>query len=266
MRPDTRLPHIVRRIGRMALACAIGLLPLAALPLTPASAPASAAAASRTGEDGPRWNELSAAQKIALTPLERGWSSLNAPQKRKWIDIAARLPHLSPEARTRLQTRMVEWAAMTPLQRTQTRLQFKEAEQLAPKERRAQWEAYQALSADQKRQLAGRNTVAAAAASAPRAAERSARAEAPQQKSNIVPNPSLAARPKAVSPVVVQAAPGATTTLLSKRATPPAHHQAGLPKIAGSANFVDPATLLPQRGPQGAAVTAAAASAPLPRP
>ncbi len=60
--------------------------------------------------------------------------------------------------------------------------------------------------------------------------------------------------PQAIGPTVLQARPGATTSLMTRPIEPPAHHQAGLPKIAASRGFVDPATLLPQRGPQGAAV------------
>ncbi|TXC65911.1 hypothetical protein FSC37_07780 [Piscinibacter aquaticus] len=55
----------------------------------------------------------------------------------------------------------------------------------------------------------------------------------------------------------MQAAPGATTSLISKRPTPPAHQQPGLPKIAASPGFVDKQTLLPQRGAQGAAAVPA---------
>jgi hypothetical protein len=61
---------------------------------------------------------------------------------------------------------------------------------------------------------------------------------------------------------VVQAQPGATTTLITKRPVPPTHQQTGLPKIAATPEFVDKATLLPQRGPQGAATRSAAASDP----
>ena len=92
---------------------------------------------------------------------------------------------------------------------------------------------------------------------------RLAPATAPQQKSNIVPNPSYAASPKPVAPTVLQARPGATTTLISKQPAPPPHQQTGLPKIAATPGLVDRATLLPQRGPQGAAARPApAASAP----
>jgi hypothetical protein len=78
---------------------------------------------------------------------------------------------------------------------------------------------------------------------------------------------SVAGAPRgAIAPVVVQATPGATTTTMSVRAVPPAHNQPGLPKIAATPGFVDPATLLPQRGPQGAAVRAAASTEAGPQP
>ncbi|GMV76712.1 MAG: hypothetical protein AMXMBFR78_36610 [Rubrivivax sp.] len=60
-----------------------------------------------------------------------------------------------------------------------------------------------------------------------------------------------AARP--VTPTVVQVKPGVTTTLVNKTPSPPLHNQPGLPKITATPGFVDPQTLLPSRGPQGAA-------------
>ena len=50
--------------------------------------------------------------------------------------------------------------------------------------------------------------------------------------------------------MAVEVRPGATTTLLNRRATPPAHQHDGQPKIAADANHVDRTTLLPKRGPQ----------------
>jgi len=64
---------------------------------------------------------------------------------------------------------------------------------------------------------------------------------------------------------VVQAAPGATTTLVTRQPAPPAHQQAGMPKIAATPGFVDRNTLLPQRGTQSAGVRSSA-SAPTSKP
>jgi hypothetical protein len=69
-----------------------------------------------------------------------------------------------------------------------------------------------------------------------------------------------------VSPTIVQAKPGASTTLVSRPSTPPKHNQAGQPKIAATREFVDPTTLLPTRGPQAAAVVTLPAAAPAPAP
>jgi hypothetical protein len=56
-----------------------------------------------------------------------------------------------------------------------------------------------------------------------------------------------------VAPAVVQVRPGASTAPITRPRLPPLHHQAGLPKIAATADFVDPVTLLPRRGAQAAA-------------
>jgi hypothetical protein len=227
----------------------------------------SVPAAKAVAEAGPRWAELSAAQKTSLKPLERDWAGIDSDRKLKWMQIAGRMPTMPTDERTRIQARMTEWAAMSPQQRGQVRLNFQEAKQVAPAgDRRAQWEAYQALPAEQKRQLAAR-AVPPAPAVASRNANGAGRADrnAAQAKSNIVPNPAFAAPPKPVGPTVVQARPGATTTLISKVPAPPKHQQTGLPKIAATPEFVDKNTLLPQRGPQGAATRSAAASATVPQ-
>jgi hypothetical protein len=241
-------------LGVVSLASWSQSAPVPAVPPAPHRAAA---------EVGPKWSELSASQKAALKPLERDWAGIDADRKSKWTAIAERMPTMPADERTRIQARMTEWAQMSPQQRGQVRLNFQEAKQVAPANRQAQWEAYQALPAEQKRQLAARAVPPPPnAASKPNGAARD-RADKPntQAKSNIVPNPAFAAPPKPVGPTVVQARPGATTTLISKVPAPPRHQQTGMPKIAATPEFVDKTTLLPQRGPQGAATRSAAASA-----
>jgi hypothetical protein len=214
------------------------------------------AATRPTPEQGPKFSTLSSDEQAALKPLEKDWAGISADRKQKWRVLAARFPKMPADERARIQARMAEWAQMSPEQRGKVRLQFQEASKSSPQNRQAQWEAYQALPADQKRELATKATAAPVSGPAPAA----------QVKSNIVANPALAAPPRSVAPAVVQAQPGATTNLISKRVTPPAHQQTGQPKIAGSPEFVDAATLLPQKGPQGAVTRSAAASAPALRP
>jgi hypothetical protein len=240
-------------IGTLAL-CAAALL-LVAAPLGRAAPAARVAVA----EEGPTWAELSPAQRTALAPLQRDWSTIDADRKQKWLQIAKRMPSMPPAERERVQTRMTEWTRLSPQERGQARMGYEQARQVGPKDRKAEWEAYQALSPEQKRQLQARAVPPVNGASRPAGAQRH---DASQAKSNIVPNPSYSAPPKPIGPTVVQGQPGATTSLISKRPTPPMHQQPGLPKIAATPEFVDKRTLLPRRGPQAAATRSAAASAP----
>jgi hypothetical protein len=236
----------------------------ALLAIAPAGAWAQRTPTAGQAEVGPRWSELTPAQRAALKPLERDWSTIEADRKRKWMDIAARMPGMPPDQRERVQARMTEWARLSPEERGRARLRYQESKDVSPSDRKAEWEAYQALPPERKRQFQAR-AVPPAPTAAPKAPAAPRNNDRVQTKSNIVPNPAYAAPPKPVAPTVVQAQPGATTSLISKRPAPPAHQQTGLPKIAATPDFVDKTTLLPRRGPQAAA-TRGPASAPVPRP
>ncbi len=226
--------------------------------------------AKATAEQGTRWADLKPAQQMALQPLEKDWTGLDGRSKQKWVELSARFPKMTPEEQLRVRERMGAWVKMTPLERGEARVNFQEAKQVPAQDRQERWKAYQALSPEQREQFASRATTTTAGrkASAPpvRAEKQSRDTATLQSKSNIIPNPALATAPKAVAPTVVQARPGASTTLITRRPTPPGHQQTGLPKIAATPDFVDKATLLPQRGPQGAGTRAAAVPAPEPAP
>ncbi len=206
------------------------------------------------------WASLTPAQQKFLAPLNRDWSSIDAQRRAKWLEVATKFPGLPKDEQTRVQERMADWARMTPTERSRARLQFQESKQVPATERQAKWEAYQALPADQRHALAQTAKRSAKAASAPAPATKSAQTSAiPQGKRNLV-QASLPSPSRAVTPTTQQAKPGATTTTMTARPQLPAHQQAGLPKIAATSGFVDPSTLLPKRGPQGAAVRSAVAS------
>lgn len=209
--------------------------------------------APRLAVGGPSWASLTAAQRAALAPLERDWAAIDASRREKWIEVAARFPTMPQAERERVQQRMAEWARMTPAERARARLHFQEARQLSPVDRQARWEAYQALPEERRRELQQRAAppVATAREAAAKAVAANAAANGATKRNIVTPPKATAARP--VTPTVVQARPGATTTLISQPRLPPAHHQAGLPKIAATEGFVDKDTLLPLRGPQGAA-------------
>lgn len=250
-----------RRLTAVApWALVLALASAGAITWLPAAAQAPTGRPGPTAETGTRWQDLSPSQRSALKPLERDWSGIDAARKQKWVEIANRYPSMPPAEQQRISERMTEWAKLSPAERGQARLNFQTARQLAPAERQERWQAYQELSPEQRKKLAAR---AAPANANPRNGDAARRSNGPpprdgvQTKSNIVPNPNFAASPRPVAPTVVQAAPGATTSLISKRPSPPVHQQPGLPKIAASPGFVDKQTLLPQRGAQGAAAVPA---------
>ncbi|MFT3821015.1 MAG: DUF3106 domain-containing protein [Rubrivivax sp.] len=229
-----------------ALLLSLGLAAPLAAQLAPASPKAQAAAPASAG--GPAWNELKPAQQAALAPLKDHWAGIDANRKTKWLAVAQRFGTMTPAERQRTQTRMAEWAALTPGERGRARQNFQELRGLRTDDRRAMWEAYKALPPDKKRELAQR---ARPATVAPRPADGSASGSAGRRVAPVA-QAQMTVRP--VTPTVLQAKPGASTTLVTKSSpTPPAHHQPGLPKIAATEGFVNPSTLLPSRGPQGAA-------------
>lgn len=215
------------------------------------------------------WSALTPEQQKVLAPLAQQWHTLDDISQAKWLRVALRFEHMSPEKQARLQARMHHWAQLTPQQRAEARLRFQQTRQLSPDERRRKWEAYQALSPEDRQDLS-RQAVRKAqpvflpeGATGPREARqaysdgRRAQAEGSAEKSNVVPSatPGSISNRTAVRPAIVNAGTGATTQLVNQQPTPPLHQQTGLPKITATPGFVDPVTLLPQKGAQGAAMT-----------
>lgn len=102
----------------------------------------------------PAWQDLTPAQQLSLKPLAANWSTLGEARKRKWIAIAANYSALAPTEQAKLHSRMTEWASLSQQQRTQARLNFAQSKQLSPTQKTATWQAYQALSPEEKQKLA----------------------------------------------------------------------------------------------------------------
>ncbi len=177
----------------------------------PAKAPAPAATASKavrtTG--GPAWSELSSAQQQSLAPLAAQWGSISEAQKRKWIALSQNYPKMSQGEQAKLHSRMSDWVALSPQQRTQARLNFADTRKIPPDDKKAKWEAYQSLSPEEKARLAADAKPKAAGAAA------------------------------AVKPV-----PPQKLTKVPPKATP---DQKERPRIAAPPHQVDHNTLLPQK-------------------
>lgn len=245
----------------------------AADPAPPVAGSAANAGAAAVSMSTTPWGDLTSNQKLALAPLQRDWASIDGVRQRKWLELAGRLPSMPADERARIQQRMAQWASLTPTKRAQVRLQFLEVKELRASQRQARWQEYQALSNDEKLALARQaRTPAASAPASDRAAARPAtkgdttpdnRLVAGKQNEVRAPEP---AANRSATATTLQAKPGATTRPLTTPASPPAHHQTGLPKIVATEGFVDPATLLPKRGPQGAAVRSALTGEPAAKP
>ena len=120
------------------------------------AAPGAAAPPPKTSMSKPLWSELKTEQQEALRPLEPHWSGLSEAHKRKWIALSRNYAAMTPEGQTTLHSRMSDWASLSFQQRAQARLNFAEIQRLAADERKAKWEAYQALSQEERASLATR--------------------------------------------------------------------------------------------------------------
>lgn len=151
----------------LAVASAFAQAPAASTSPAPAAAAAKLksmppAAASDTHKqtvapiamEKPLWKDLSAAQQRALEPLKGEWNKLEGLRKQKWLEIANRYNAMKPDEQARVQERMRDWVRLTPDQRRMVRENFARSQKVAPGQKSAQWEQYQQLPDEQKKQLA----------------------------------------------------------------------------------------------------------------
>ncbi|VTU30764.1 hypothetical protein H6CHR_03465 [Variovorax sp. PBL-H6] len=228
-RPRFHAPSPLRRLLPSAIggACVLLVFALAGTAVAPAGAqvPAQGASSSTSSaaskpatSSKPLWRDLSARQQRALEPLALHWNSLTEPHKRKWLALSRNYAKLSPAEQETLHSRMTEWATLSNQQRSQARLNFADVKQIPVDERKAKWEAYQALSEEEKRELAARAKPRPGAAVSIR--------PVPEQKLVVLPTgtpdaqhtpriqlapqmstlPSSPARPSAVGPAVTRVA------------------------------------------------------------
>ncbi len=165
----------------------------------PAARPASAARAIKAST-GPAWSELTAPQQQALKPLAAQWTTISEAQKRKWLALSQNYPKLPPAEQAKLHSRMSEWVALSPQERSAARLNFAATKQITPDDKKAKWEAYQSLSDEEKRRLAEK------ASPKPVGAATAVKPVPPQKLANVKGKADLKDRPKAeaVSPLVNQ--------------------------------------------------------------
>ncbi len=131
---------------------ATGWAQTVAAPVTPINKGTVAVNPTPTG--GVTWKQLTSSQRRALAPLSETWNTLSEVQKSKWLALSQNFAKLSESEQAKLHDRMSDWALLSPQQRTQARLNFAEAKDLTAEEKEARWQAYQALSSEEKKELA----------------------------------------------------------------------------------------------------------------
>jgi hypothetical protein len=136
----------------------------------------------------PLWSELTPAQQLALTPLFATWNTLSEPHKRKWLAVSKNYSQLPGTEQVKLQSRMSEWATLSAQQRAQARINFAQTKTISPIEKQAKWQAYQALSPEEKSKLAVK------AAVPPKGAAPAVKPSASQQLT-VVPTSHQSVRP-----------------------------------------------------------------------
>lgn len=146
-RPDA--PAIVSAPMAAATSAASALLPGAKTGKT-----ASAKAPEKT-----MWKDLTPVQQQALEPLSAEWDQMEPIRKQKWLGIVKRYASMKPDEQARVQERMREWVKMTPEERRQVRQNFARAQKIDPSQKTTQWESYQQLPEEQKKELAAKAAI-----------------------------------------------------------------------------------------------------------
>jgi hypothetical protein len=211
-------------------------------------------------ETHPTWAELTAAQQRALAPLGATWRSLSEAHKRKWLALSRNYPRMSADDQSRLHSRMTEWANLSPQQRTQARLNFAETKRVAVPDKKAAWQAYQALPPEEKKRLAA----GAAAAKPPPPPTAAAVRPVPPAKLARVPQrkathtPGIAVAPSQVDQNTLLPQPGAIAeSRAASRAVPRAASRPAS-RPASTTVPASPAAPRPAAAPREAASTAPA--------
>lgn len=167
----------------------------------PAATASAAAPTGKTAASVSEWSRLTPAQQQALAPLAASWNTgMSEANKRKWLEISKNYSRLTPKDQATINSRMNEWVALSPQQRAQARLNFGKTKelsrQLTPEEKKAKWEAYQALSPEEKQKLA------AVAAPKPKGAATAVKPVAPQKLATVplqpASRPALKPAPKMI--------------------------------------------------------------------
>ena len=125
--------------------------------------------------------------------------------------MSANFATLTPSEKTTMHGRMTEWTALGPEQRREARLNYAQTRDVPLDEKKAQWQAYQALSPEEKKHLA---------AGAPGTTGGAAPAVTPVARNKLAAVPvtrSEAARPAHAASLAVAPRPLAPSSMAAPR-------------------------------------------------
>jgi len=143
-----------------------------------------------------------------LKPLAGQWDKISDQGKKKWLAVADKYPAMKPDEQKRLQTRMSDWAKLTPEQRREAREVYKSTKAVPVEQKKAEWQKYQSLPEAEKKKLA-----AAAEAKKP-VKQKAARRQLATRgsKPGVPAKPANGATPVTAAPALATAAPVAAPT------------------------------------------------------
>ncbi len=149
------------------------------------------------------WNKLTPAQRSALAPLAGDWNRLDTFRKEKWLELADRFATMSETDQARMQKRMQEWVRLSPEQRRIARENYTRVKKLQAKQKSRQWEQYQQLPEEKKKELAARASSKKLIANPPRQPRPGKKIASPKPGAQ----PTPVAESPAVQPLPVQSSP-----------------------------------------------------------
>lgn len=146
----------LKTVAAAAAVVLCGALTAPASAQAPVAAPAAPAkpAGKPKPLDKPLWASLTPAQKIALAPIADEWDQADGVRKHKWLEIANRFASMKPDEQARVHERMRDLFKMSPEERRVVRENYTRAKKIDPSQKSEQWEKYQQLPEEKKKQLA----------------------------------------------------------------------------------------------------------------
>lgn len=103
------------------------------------------------------WVKLTPLQREALSPLIGQWDGLPESHQADMLKLTHHFEKLTPEQKSRLHTRLLDWSRLTPQQRAQARQKYTAFQKVPPEKR-------EIVKSMVKEQQAARNTPQAGSA------------------------------------------------------------------------------------------------------